>query len=180
MIKFWDNELKNTIILGCGIFLIIFPVIPCWFNSEFNTFWIPIIGIFVGHQFVSTNFLIYIFAASIAFGGVLCGLIKKNVKWAKLGALFAIIGSSLLTFFHFYNKIDLSNIEATIDTALHIELFFRNFEQFNDFLLILVGIKISMAFNLLQGNILLLEYATEFYFGFIPIIIGIVVEFLID
>lgn len=178
MIKFWDEELKKKIILGCGIFLIIFPFIPCWFNSEFNTFWIPIIGMFVGHQLITTNFLFYGFAAFVTFGGMLCCFMKKNIKLVNLGALIAIISAFLLTFFHFYNTIDFSNIQSIIDTLFSIQLFFQNFEQFNAYVIILYSLKLSMILNLLQGNVLLLEQASEFYFGYVPIIIGILVVFL--
>ncbi|MFX0132819.1 MAG: hypothetical protein ACFFDN_04145, partial [Candidatus Hodarchaeota archaeon] len=131
MIKFWDEELKKKIILGCGIFLIIFPFIPSWFSSEFNSFWILMIGMFVGHQFIPTNLLFYVFAAFITFSGILCCLMKNNIKLVNLGALIAIISAFLLTYFHFYNTIDFSYFENIINTGLTIQLFFQNFELLN-------------------------------------------------
>jgi len=172
----WKSlDFKEKSILFCGLFLIIFSFFPWWFHPVFDAFWIPLIGMYIGpplNTFKLVNFWYYLFIALTVAGGVLCCYEQKNHKLAFYGAILAAVSSFIFMSIFIANTSDLNNFYFIIDALISYNYTHMEFNTVLNLIATKVFVEIGMYFEMLAGHIVSLNYATQYYFGTLPILFG--------
>jgi len=189
MVQWKTLDFKQKTIFACGIILIAFGFIPWWIHPYYSAFWIPLIGMYIGapfNNFRPVYFIYYILIVITMFGGVLCCYEQKNHKIALIGAIIATIAAFVFMSIFIAGTCDL-NIPyfaldalisttygrlSTVDPILEPDLYYFLRGYLEHLVSVKILIEVGMYFEMLQGHIVSLNYATQYYIGSLPILFG--------
>ncbi len=175
MVEWKTLDFKQKTILFCGIILIIFCFIPWWIHPNYYAFWIPLIGLYIGapfNNFVLPNFLFYLLAALTLFGGILCCFEQKNHKLSLYGAIIATIASFIFMTIFIAGTSDLNRFYFVLD-ALTADAHSRGNDDLRlHYILVKALVELGIYFEMLQGHVVSLNHATQYYIGSLPILFG--------
>ncbi|NVM02520.1 MAG: hypothetical protein HWN67_09310 [Candidatus Helarchaeota archaeon] len=175
MLEWKTLDFKQKTILFCGLILIVFCFIPWWIHPNYYAFWIPLIGIYIGapfNNFVLVNFWFYIFVALTLFGGILCFFEQKNHKLSLYGAIIATVASFIFMVIFIAGTSDLNRFYFVIDALAADAAAKDNDDLRLHYILMKALTELGMYSEMLQGHIVSLNYATQYYLGSLPILFG--------
>ncbi|MFX1451022.1 MAG: hypothetical protein ACFFCM_09280 [Promethearchaeota archaeon] len=175
MVEWKTLDFKQKTILFCGIVLIVFCFIPWWIHPNYYACWIPLIGLYIGppfNNFVLVNFWFYVLTAITLFGGVLCTFEQKNHKISLYGAIIATVAAFVFMTVFIAGTTDLNRFNFVID-ALAADAYSKDNDALRlHYILVKALVELGMYLEMLQGHVVSLNHATQYYLGSIPILFG--------